>query len=133
MLMTVNVTVLNYSVLSPLTASGYFPAELYVIIIAIAFAFFFLSILFLKSNDITGILASVMFLVAAWITPAIEFNTILSQYIDGVYYLVQVSSHPYTPYLVYIWLMMFFVCLFNLYRIWHIKMVEAVERRESES
>jgi hypothetical protein len=131
--MTVNVTVMNYSVLSPLTASGYFPAELYVIVIGIAFLFFFLSLMFLKSNDITGILASVMFLVLAWLTPAIEFNTIVSQYIDGVNYLVQISNHPYVPYLVYIWLMMFFVCLLNLYRIWHIKMVEAAERKELES
>jgi hypothetical protein len=131
--MTVNVTVMNYSVLSPLTASGYFPAELYVIVIGIAFLFFFLSLMFIKSNDITGILASVMFLVLAWLTPAIEFNTIVSQYIDGVNYLVQISNHPYVPYLVYIWLMMFFVCLLNLYRIWHIKMVEAAERKELES
>ena len=131
--MTVNVTVMNYSVLSPLTASGYFPAELYVILIGIAFLFFFLSLLFLKSNDITGILAAVMFMVLAWLTPVIEFNTIVSQYIDGVNYLVQISNHPYVPYLVYIWLMMFFVCLLNLYRIWHIKMVEAAERKELES
>jgi hypothetical protein len=123
----VNVSVLNYSVISPVS-SGYFPAELYVIIIAIAFVFFLLSLLFVTSCDITGILAAILFMACAWITPAIEFNTVVSEYINGTYYLVQVSNHPFVPYLVYLWLMMFFICLLNLYRIWHIKMDEQVAR-----
>jgi len=127
-----NTTILTQVVIEPPEGSAYFPVEFYVMLILIAIAFFVLSIMVRTSDDITGILAAVFFLVLAWLSMAVDFHGVSSIVSNSTIMVQPYSYTPYIPYLVYIWVMMFFVSLLNLYRIWHLKMVEAVEKKEQQ-
>jgi len=113
--------------------SAYIPIEFYLLLIGIAFLFFFLSIMIRQSDDINGILATVFFSFCAWLTPSVQFITIGYQQAVSTPNVIPASYHPYIPYLAYIWLLMFFVCLVNIYRIWSQNLKEAGENRQISS
>jgi hypothetical protein len=114
-------------------ASAYIPIEFYVMLIVIAFLFFFLSIMVRQSDDINGILATIFFSVCALLTPSVQLITIGYQQAVTTPNVIPTAYHPYIPYLAYVWLLMFFVCIVNIYRIWSQNLKEAGENRPISS
>lgn len=126
-----NLTLLNTTLIEE-TGAAYIPSEFYFVLVALAFLFFFFSILVRKSDDINGILAAIFFAAAALLTASVEFISIGYQASSTTVYVVPVVYHPYTPYIAYIWGMMFLVCVINLFRIWFLNLKETAERKKAK-
>jgi PKD repeat protein len=131
---TGNTSVLSQVVIEPADGTSYFPVELYYLLILVALVFFVLSIMTRTSADIMGVLAAIFFLVLAWLSMAIGFNGVgaVQDTANSTIIIQPYLYTPFVPYLTYIWLMMFFVSLLNLYRIWHMEMMERVAAKERE-
>lgn len=112
--------------------TAYVPLEFYLLVIVLAFAFFFLSIMFRKSDDITGILAAVFFAAASLLTASVQLITIGYQDTVTSPTVIPVGYHPYIPYISYIWGMMFFVSVINVYRVWSRNLKDSEEKKRKE-
>jgi len=127
----VNLTILNQTIIQPLEGAAYIPFEIYAILVGITLICFFGSIWIRTNEDINAILAAVMFWVLAALTPFVEFVR-GSAVVSGTdVIIVPYSYNPYDPYIVWFWVGFALVGILNVYRIWHIKMVESVEKKQN--
>jgi hypothetical protein len=70
----------------------------------------------------------------AFLTASVEFVDVgfASNLNNTTSYVIPVAYHPYVPYMVFIWIMMFFICIVNIYRIWLRNLKEAGTQQKNK-
>jgi hypothetical protein len=112
------------------TGTAYLPIEIYYVLVAISFIFFFLSIMFRQSDDINGILAFIFFGISALVSANVQMMTLSSQVMESTVYVVPTFYHPQITYVAMAWGLMAIVCLINMYRIWLRNLQESAENKK---
>lgn len=113
-----NLTLLNSTVIDS-GELAYIPWELYLLIVGLAFLFFFLSLTTWKSAPITAIIATVMFPAAAALAAFIDFHGVATEVVNSTeIYVVPYSYVVHPPYLAWILMAFFFASLMNVFYVW---------------
>jgi len=111
-----NITTLNTTVIDP-GDLAYVPFEIWVVLFALVFIFFFHSIIFSRNSEITAIISAILAAVTAYLSGFIEFSSVeVVTFATGNSTVQPVSYISHPPWLAYIMLMMFFVGVVNTWR-----------------
>jgi hypothetical protein len=114
-----NITTLNTTVIDP-GDLAYVPFEIWVVLFALVFIFFFHSIIFSRNSEITAIISAILAAVTAYLSGFIEFSSVeVVTFATGNSTVQPVSYISHPPWLAYIMLMMFFVGVVNTWRCVH--------------
>lgn len=114
-----NITTLNTTVIDP-GDLAYVPFEIWIVLFALVFIFFFHSIIFNRNSEITAIISAILAAVTAYLSGFIEFGSVeVVTFATGNSTVQPVSYISHPPWLAYIMLMMFFVGVVNTWRCVH--------------
>ena len=130
------VEVLNQTLITPVAGAAYVPFEMYVIVAVVALICFFGSIWIQRAMIITAIIAEILFLALAWMTPSVTFSGTLATGADTTTTVIPWMFQPYDPYIVWIWMAFFLVGIVHIfyivYKAWNGAAQNKKEQQENE-
>jgi len=114
-----NITTLNTTVIDP-GDLAYVPWEIWVVLFALVFIFFFHSILFKRNSEITALISTILAAAVAYLSGYISFSSVeVVTFATGNSTVQPVSYIVQPPWLAYLMLMMFLVGIVNTWRCVH--------------
>lgn len=114
-----NITTLNTTVIDP-GDLAYVPFEIWVVLFAMVFIFFFHSIIFKRNSEITAVISAILAIVTAYLSGYIEFSTVeVVTFATGNSTVQPVSYISHPIWLAYIMVMMFLIGILNSWRCVH--------------
>jgi hypothetical protein len=114
-----NITTLNTTVIDP-GDLAYVPWEIWVVLFALVFIFFFHSIIFKRNSEITAIISAVLAAVTAYLSGYISFSSVeVVTFATGNSTVQPVSYIAHPTWLAYLMLLMFLVGIVNTWRCVH--------------
>lgn len=124
-----NITTLNTTVIDP-GDLAYVPFEIWVVLFALVFIFFFHSIIFKRNSEITAIISTILAVITAFLSGYIEFSTIeVVTFASGNSTVQPVSYISHPTWLAWIMMLMFFVGIFNIWRCVHENYLAGVSKK----
>ena len=120
-----NITTLSTTVIDP-GDLAYVPYEIWLVLFAMTFIFFFHAIIAKKNTEITAVIATILAGVTAWISGYIEFFVVeVVTFADGNTTIVPASYIAHPIWLAYVMLGIFFVGIVitwkNVYEMYFLK------------
>ena len=114
-----NITTLNTTVIDP-GDLAYVPFEIWVVLFALVFIFFFHSIIFKRNSEITAIISAILAAITAFLSGFIEFSSVeVVTFASGNSTVQPVSYISHPTWLALTMMLMFFIGIFNVWRCVH--------------
>lgn len=114
-----NITTLNTTVIDP-GDLAYVPFEIWVVLFALVFIFFFHSIIFKRNAEITAIISTILAAITAYLSGYIEFSSVeVVTFATGNSTVQPVSYISHPAWLAWTMMLMFFVGIINTWRCVH--------------
>jgi hypothetical protein len=124
-----NITTLNTTVIDP-GDLAYVPFEIWVVLFALVFLFFFHSIIFKRNSEITAIISTLLAAVTAYLSGYIEFSSVeVVTFATGNSTVQPVSYISHPVWLGWLMMGMFLIGIINTWRCVHENYLAGVSKK----